>query len=100
MHVRRGRRSAPASPFERIGAYFPGIDPDRLGGWLAREFGVPRSALPARLATLGDEVAFHLTADPAAYAVVARALLRRSAVPPASRLLFRRASPTLRRALA
>ena len=100
MHMRAGRRSVPANPLDRLAAYFPGVDPDRLGGWLAREFGVSKSALPARLASLSDEVAFHLTADPTAYAAVARALLRRSAVPPASRLLFRRASPTLRRALA
>jgi hypothetical protein len=100
VSVRRGRRSVTANPLDRLVAYFPGVDPDRIAGWLAREFGVPKSTLPARLASLSDEVAFHLTADPAAYAAIARALLRRSAVPPASRLLFRRASPTLRRALA
>jgi thermitase len=98
--VRRAGRNAREGALDRLVAYFPGVDPDRVGEWLAREFGVRKAALPSRLASFGDEVAFHLTADPDAYAAAARALRRRSAVPPAARLLFRHASPTLERALA
>ncbi|GIK86233.1 MAG: hypothetical protein BroJett026_17140 [Betaproteobacteria bacterium] len=101
MRVRAGVRSVAANPFDRVAAYFPGIDPERLRDWLARELRTAPSALPGRLATLGDEIVFHLTADPAAYAGVARALLRPRArgAAAATRALFRRASPTLARAL-
>ncbi len=100
MRVRRGQRSVPANPLDQFTGYFPGTDPDRVRAWLAGELGVPPSAVPSRLAVLGDEIAFHLTAVPAAYAATAVALRRRSAAMPPSRVLFRHASPTLRRALA
>jgi subtilisin family serine protease len=102
MHVRTGRRSTTLNPFDRVAAYFPSVDPDRVRAFLAGAFGVPSADVPARLATLGDEVLFHLTADPATYATVARSLARRSArsaLPETARLWFRGASPTLRRAL-
>jgi hypothetical protein len=100
LRVRSGRRSVAENPFDRLAGYFPGTDPDRLRGWLARQLGVAPAALPARLATLGDEIAFHLTADPATYALVAVGLRRRAAVAPLpGDVLFRRASRTLRQAL-
>jgi serine protease len=100
MHVRGGRRSMTINPFDRLAGYFPGVDPDRLRAWLARGFGVPAAAVASLLATLGDEVAFHLTADPAVHASVAASLARRAAVPFAAHAVFRRTSPTLRQWLA
>lgn len=104
MRVRAGRRGVSQQGLlERAAAYFPGVPPERVHAWLARSFGVPPARLASTLVALGDEVAFHLTAEPAVYASVARALLRgagRAAAPLATRAVFRRASPTLRRALA
>ena len=56
-----------------------------------------------KLAKLGDELAFHIATDPAAYADLHATLAgRRGATARAvkPRHVFRRASPTLKRAIA
>ena len=101
MAVRRGARRPVLGDVDRIAAYFPRADPGRVRAWLAKEFHTTERALPALLAALGDEVAFHLTADPAVYAQLHAAVAgRRGAVAPSTRRVFRRASPTLKARLA
>lgn len=100
MRVRRGARKAAESDLERIASYFPTVDPDRVRAWLAETFGVSQRALPATLARLGGELAFHLTVNPATYATVHAQLAgRRGAIAPRTRL-FRGASNTFKAALA
>lgn len=100
MRVRRGTRTATESDFERIASYFPKADPDRVRAWLAHEFGVSQRALPATLARLGGELAFHLTSDPVTYAELHAQLAgRRGATAPRKRV-FKGASRTFRAALA
>jgi hypothetical protein len=101
MAVRRGARRPALGDVDRIAAYFPRADPGRVRAWLAQEFHMSERALPPLLAALGDEVAFHLTADPAVYAQLHAAVAgRRGAVAPSTRRVFRRASPTLKARLA
>jgi hypothetical protein len=64
-------------------------------------FGVKERELATRLASFADEIAFHLAADPSAYAATHAALAgRRGAVAPRPGRLLRRASPSLKRQLA
>jgi hypothetical protein len=101
MAVRRGARRPALGDVDRIAAYFPRADPGRVRAWLAKEFHTTERALPALLAALGDEVAFHVTADPAVYARLHAAVAgRRGAVAPSTRQVFRRASPALKARLA
>ena len=101
MAVRRGARRSALGDVDRIAAYFPRADPGRVWAWLAKEFHTAERALPALLASLGDEVAFHVTADPAVYARLHAAVAgRRGAVAPSTRQVFRRASPALKARLA
>ncbi len=101
MAVRRGGPRRPVGDVDRIAAYFPRADPGRVRAWLARQFGTSERGLPALLASLGDEVAFHVTADPSVYAQLHAAVAgRRGAVAPSARRVFRRASPTFKAHLA
>ena len=101
MAMRAGARHPALGDVDRIAAYFPRAEPARVRRWLAREFGATERALPDLLAALGDEVAFHLTADPAVYARLHAAIAgRRGAVAPSTRRVFRRASPSLKARLA
>lgn len=87
--------------FDRIASYFPRADPARVRAWLLAMFGVKERDLKPKLAAFGDEIAFHLCADPQAYAAVHAALAaRRGAVAPRAAKLLRRASPSLKRELA
>lgn len=97
MAVQRGARRPSLGDIDRIAAYFPRAEPGRVRAWLTKEFGTTERALPVLLAALGDEVAFHVTADPAVYAQLHAAVAgRRGAVAPPSRRVFQRASPTLK----
>ena len=87
--------------FDRIASYFPRADPARVRAWLLAVFGVKERDLKAKLAAFGDEIGFHLCADPQAYAAVHAALAaRHGAVAPRAAKLLRRASPSLKRELA
>lgn len=100
MRVRRGARTAPESDLDRIAAYFPKADPERVRAWLAREFDTSARNLPAVLAKVGRELAFHLTSDPASYAALHAQLAGRRGAVVARKRLYRGASRTFRRALA
>lgn len=85
---------------EQIAACFPRAHPSRVRAWLLATFGVKERELAAKLACFADEIAFHLVADPRAYAALHAALAGPGAVAPRSRALLRRASPSLKRELA
>jgi hypothetical protein len=92
---------APENDFDRIAAYFPAADPDRVRAWLMRQFDVSERALPAKLALVGDELSFHFTADPQTYAALhAQIAGRRGAAAVARPRLFRHASRVLKAQLA
>jgi thermitase len=101
MAVRAGGRTPVENDFDRIASYFPRADPSRVRAWLLGMFGVKERELATRLASFADEIAFHLAADPNAYAATHAALAgRRGAVAPRPARLLRRASPSLKRQLA
>jgi subtilisin family serine protease len=101
MAARAGGRTPVENDFDRIASYFPRAEPARVRAWLLGMFGVKERELAIRLALFADEVAFHLAANPKAYAATHAALAgRRGAVAPRPARLLRRASPSLKRQLA
>jgi thermitase len=101
MALRTGGRTSVENDFDRIASYFPRAEPVRVRAWLLGMFGVKERQLATRLAAFADEIAFHLAADPNAYAAMHAALAgRRGAVALRPATLLRRASPSLKRQLA
>jgi hypothetical protein len=101
MHMRGTARATTIDVTDWIASYFPRAETARVRAWLMRQFGVRERALAGALATLGAELAFHITSDPATYAALHAQLAgRRGAVAVPRQRLFGRASRTFKAALA
>jgi thermitase len=65
IKMRAGKPRAPQNDVDRIAAYLPEANPDRVRIWVRRVLGVSDRELNDTLADVADELIFHLATDPA-----------------------------------